>query len=81
MVDIFRRQDPAGMTGAAVVVAVIIGALYVGRDIFVPIALAILLSFALAPWCAACSAGAWRAAWQSASLWRLPLRVFLPWVA
>src|SRR5579871_6758039 len=37
------------MTGAAVVVAIIIGALYFGREVFVPIALAILLSFVLAP--------------------------------
>jgi predicted PurR-regulated permease PerM len=34
---------------AAVVTAIIIGALYFGREIFVPIALAILLSFVLAP--------------------------------
>src|SRR5262245_13386959 len=33
----------------AVVAAIIIGALYVGRDVFIPVALAILLSFALAP--------------------------------
>jgi predicted PurR-regulated permease PerM len=33
----------------AIVAAIIIGALYVGRDVFIPIALAILLSFALAP--------------------------------
>jgi predicted PurR-regulated permease PerM len=39
------------MTGvaAAVVTAILIGALYVGREVFVPIALAILLSFVLAP--------------------------------
>jgi predicted PurR-regulated permease PerM len=34
---------------AAVVTAIIIGALYFGREVFVPIALAILLSFVLAP--------------------------------
>jgi len=33
----------------AVIAAIIIGTLYVGREIFIPIALAILLSFALAP--------------------------------
>jgi predicted PurR-regulated permease PerM len=33
----------------AVVAAIIIGALYFGREVFIPIALAILLSFALAP--------------------------------
>ena len=39
------------MSGVAgpVVAAIIIGALYLGREIFIPIALAILLSFALAP--------------------------------
>jgi predicted PurR-regulated permease PerM len=37
------------MTGIAVVTAIIIGALYFGRELFVPIALAILLSFVLAP--------------------------------
>jgi predicted PurR-regulated permease PerM len=33
----------------AVVVAIIIGTLYFGREVFVPVALAILLSFVLAP--------------------------------
>src|SRR5262249_48001386 len=37
------------MTGVAAVTAIIIGALYFGRELFVPIALAILLSFVLAP--------------------------------
>jgi predicted PurR-regulated permease PerM len=39
------------MTGVAAVVVttILIGALYVGREVFVPIALAILLSFVLAP--------------------------------
>ena len=37
-----------GVAGA-VVAAIIIGALYFGREVFVPIALAILLSFVLAP--------------------------------
>jgi predicted PurR-regulated permease PerM len=32
---------------AAVVMAIIIGTLYLGREVFVPIALAILLSFVL----------------------------------
>ena len=40
--------DMGGMAGA-VVAAIVIGALYVGREIFIPIALAILLSFALSP--------------------------------
>jgi predicted PurR-regulated permease PerM len=34
---------------ATVVTAIVIGALYFGREVFVPIALAMLLSFALAP--------------------------------
>ena len=46
-------QQRAGglMTGAAaaVLAAVIFGTLYLGREVFVPIALAILLSFVLAP--------------------------------
>jgi predicted PurR-regulated permease PerM len=40
--------DMGGMAGA-VIAAIIVGALYVGREVFIPIALAILLSFALAP--------------------------------
>jgi predicted PurR-regulated permease PerM len=35
--------------GTVVIGAVAIAALYFGRDVFVPIALAILLSFALGP--------------------------------
>jgi predicted PurR-regulated permease PerM len=38
-----------GGVAGAVIAAIVIGALYVGREIFIPIALAILLSFALAP--------------------------------
>ena len=34
---------------SAVIAAIIIGTLYVGREVFVPIAPAILLSFVLAP--------------------------------
>jgi predicted PurR-regulated permease PerM len=37
------------MTGVAVVTTIIIAALYFGRELFVPIALAVLLSFVLAP--------------------------------
>src|SRR5437764_3309121 len=37
-----------GVAGA-VIAAIIIGTLYFGREVFVPIALAILLSFVLAP--------------------------------
>jgi predicted PurR-regulated permease PerM len=43
----FRRGF--GGLAAAVVAAIIIGTLYFGREVFVPIALAILLSFVLAP--------------------------------
>jgi predicted PurR-regulated permease PerM len=42
-------ESVESMTGVAVVTAIIIGALYFGRELFVPIALAILLSFVLAP--------------------------------
>jgi predicted PurR-regulated permease PerM len=38
-----------GSVAGAVVAAIVIGALYLGRDVFIPVALAILLSFALAP--------------------------------
>ncbi len=38
-----------GSVAGAVVAAILIGALYFGRDVFIPVALAILLSFALAP--------------------------------
>ena len=38
-----------GRVAGAVIAAIIIGALYLGREVFIPIALAILLSFALAP--------------------------------
>ena len=38
-----------GPMAGAVIAAIVIGALYVGREIFIPIALAILLSFVLAP--------------------------------
>jgi predicted PurR-regulated permease PerM len=42
-------ESANSMTGVAVVTAIIIAALYFGRELFVPIALAILLSFVLAP--------------------------------
>ena len=41
------RVSDAYLTAGSIVLA--IGALYFGRDIFIPFALAILLSFALAP--------------------------------
>ena len=40
---------PASATATVAVVVVVVGALYLGRDILVPLALAILLSFMLAP--------------------------------
>jgi predicted PurR-regulated permease PerM len=53
MFKTWRNPDEVAalMSGAAVAVvaAVIIGMLYFGREVFVPIALAILLSFVLAP--------------------------------
>jgi predicted PurR-regulated permease PerM len=42
-------KAPKSVTGVAVITAIIIGALYFGRELFVPISLAILLSFVLAP--------------------------------
>jgi predicted PurR-regulated permease PerM len=46
-----RRGDGGFLSGVAAVVlaAIIVGTLYFGREVFVPIALAILLSFVLAP--------------------------------
>ncbi len=43
------RRDPLGTLTSVVIGVVIVVALYVGRDVLVPIALAILLSFVLAP--------------------------------
>ena len=40
---------PASATATVAVVVVVVGALYLGRDILVPLALAILLSFMLGP--------------------------------
>jgi predicted PurR-regulated permease PerM len=46
-----RRGEGGFVSGvaAAVLAAIIVGALYFGREVFVPIALAILLSFVLSP--------------------------------
>lgn len=46
--DVTRVTRGPGVS-TAIIVALIIAGLYVGRDVFVPIALAILLSFVLAP--------------------------------
>jgi predicted PurR-regulated permease PerM len=44
-----RYEPPIRVLSGAVIGAVVVAALYVGRDVFVPVALAILLSFMLAP--------------------------------
>ncbi len=38
-----------GGVAVAILTAILIGTLYLGREVFVPIALAVLLSFVLAP--------------------------------
>src|SRR3954463_3214433 len=52
-IGLARAQDQAVKlvkgVAAAILAALIVAALYSGRDVFVPIALAILLSFVLAP--------------------------------
>jgi predicted PurR-regulated permease PerM len=47
----FSKPDCAGggRTGVAIVAAIIVGLIYFGRDVLLPIALAVLLSFVLAP--------------------------------
>ena len=57
---------------AAVLVAIIVGMLYFGREVFVPIALAILLSFVLAPPFACFSNGISRASCRWSALSLLP---------
>jgi hypothetical protein len=68
----FRQAGFVGGVAAAILAAVIVGALYLGRDVFVPLALAILLSFVLAPSFGSCKAGACREASPSSALsfWR-----------
>lgn len=48
-VEIFAAGNSAALIGNLALGVVAIGALYLGREVFVPMALAILLSFALAP--------------------------------
>jgi predicted PurR-regulated permease PerM len=48
-IAIAAAGKPSTIVGTVVIGAVVIVALYFGRDVFVPMALAILLSFALAP--------------------------------
>src|SRR5690242_14681188 len=43
------RGVPSGPTGTVIVGAITVAALYFGREVLVPIALAFLLSFVLAP--------------------------------
>ena len=43
------RAPPPSASGTAIICAITVVALYVGREVFVPVALAILLSFVLAP--------------------------------
>ena len=44
-----RRAEPIGAAGTAVTFAIAVAALYFGRDVLMPLALAILLGFVLAP--------------------------------
>jgi predicted PurR-regulated permease PerM len=41
--------SPVSATALLAAIVVVVGALYLGRDILIPLALAILLSFLLAP--------------------------------
>lgn len=47
--DVRRKGRPPSASATAIVFAVAVAALYFGQDVFVPLALAILLSFVLAP--------------------------------
>jgi predicted PurR-regulated permease PerM len=47
--DILTPSHASAGLGVVGMIALIIAALYVGREVFVPVALAILLSFVLAP--------------------------------
>jgi predicted PurR-regulated permease PerM len=47
--EVRLRRQPASASATAVVFAVIVAALYFGREVLMPLALAILLSFVLAP--------------------------------
>ena len=54
-----------GAVATAILASIIIITLYFGREIFVPIALAILLSFVLAPWLDYFSVSECRGDWRS----------------
>lgn len=47
--DVPAAGRPASGVGMLIVCAIVVGALYFGRDVLVPLALALLLSFVLAP--------------------------------
>jgi predicted PurR-regulated permease PerM len=47
--DMYASEPSTGGIGVVGMIALVIAALYVGREVFVPVALAILLSFVLAP--------------------------------
>ena len=49
-VEVLAASNSAALIGNLAFGVVAVGALYLGREVFVPMALAILLSFALAPW-------------------------------
>ena len=60
-------EDVAGLVGACaitILAVIIVAALYVGREIFVPVALAILLSFVLAAPSTFCKAFVCLACWR-----------------
>jgi len=48
-IEIFAAGKPSTFIGTLAIGVIVVAALYFGRDVFVPMALAILLSFALAP--------------------------------
>jgi predicted PurR-regulated permease PerM len=60
-------MEAMGGVSAAVVAAIVIATLYFGREVFVPIALAILLSFVLAHSFGCCSVGTFHARYLSSA--------------
>src|SRR5215213_5705216 len=48
-VRVASTQPPLSPTAMLVMIAAVVAGLYLGRDVFIPLALAILLSFALSP--------------------------------
>ena len=47
--DMYASEPSTGGIGVVGMIALVIAGLFVGREVFVPVALAILLSFVLAP--------------------------------